>query len=202
LNIGSPSEIYKNIALLDPGHGGAAVGALYSGYDEKDLNLQILYEVGDKYFNSDNSSLKVYYTRKADNDMGLSERAAFAAEVEADIFVSLHLNASSSASAGGTEVYYSTKNNSSNDAGLTSQKLANILSCNITDALGTTNRGVKSDIYTVIHKNTVPAVLIELGFMSNKSDLAMITDSTMQEIAVKTIYESLLQVFMEYPTGR
>jgi len=201
VDIGEPREIYKNIVVLDPGHGGAANGAQYFGTKEKDLNLRILYTVGKKYFNSDTSKLKVYYTRYSDEDISLDNRAAFAKKVGADLFVSLHMNAAD-ASVRGTEVFYSVKNNSANSAGLTSQKLAEILCANLCSTLGTKNRGVKQANLVVTNKNTVPAVLIELGFMSNKDDYALLTNAEFQDKAAKTIYESLLEVFKKYPTGR
>lgn len=203
VHIGNPRDIYKNIVVLDPGHGGPANGAYYSGVLEKDLNLKILYTIGKKYFNSDPSKLKVYYTRTTDVDMSLSDRAAFAKKVGADLFVSLHMNAVENApGVRGSEVFYSTNNNKSNSAGLNSQKLAEMLNTNIYTTLGTKDRGVKKENYTVIYKNTVPAVLIELGFMTNADDFALLTDKTFQDKAAKTIYNTLLQVFEKYPTGR
>jgi N-acetylmuramoyl-L-alanine amidase len=201
INIGNPKDIYKNIVVLDPGHGGSAVGAQYNGSYEKDVNLKILYTVGKKYFNSDPSKLKVYYIRTTDVDMSLNDRAAFSKKVGADLFVSLHMNAGDS-SASGTEVYYSKNNNSANSAGLTSSKLANAMLTNIVDEYGLKSRGVKSAAFVVIDRNTVPAILIELGFLSNKGDHAKLVDSTYQDIAAKTIYDTLLQVFEDYPTGR
>jgi len=201
VDMGEPREIYKNIVVLDPGHGGPANGAQYFGAKEKDINLTILYTIGKKYFNSDTSKLKVYYTRYRDVDMGLSERAAFTQKVGADLFVSLHMNAAAQ-SARGTEVFYSVKSNSPNKAGLNSQKLAEILNTRLCSILGTKNRGVKTENHTVTYKNTVPAVLIELGFMSNEEDFALLTDEQFQDKAARTIYETLLEVFEKYPTGR
>ncbi len=202
VNIGNPKDIYPNIVILDPGHGGGANGAQYYGTNEKDLNFKILYTLGKKYFNQDTSKLKVYYTRITDVDMTLSNRAAFAKQYGADLFVSLHMNANLNRTVYGTEVYYSSSNNSPNRAGLTSKKLADILSDNLSSRLGTKNRGSRAEKYTVVHKNTVPAVLIELGFMSTESDFAKLSNPTFQDKAAKTIYETILEVFNKYPTGR
>ncbi|MDD3173548.1 MAG: N-acetylmuramoyl-L-alanine amidase, partial [Herbinix sp.] len=203
VNIGNPRDIYKNIVVLDPGHGGAATGALKNGKQEKNINFKILYTIGKKYFNQDTAKLKVYYTRTSDVDLSLKERAAFANKVGADLFVSLHMNSAENApSAKGTEVFYSHNNNVANSAGLTSSTLASYLVKNLYPALGTNNRGVKEDIFTVIDKNTVPAVLIELGFLSNTSDYSVITNEEKQAVAAETIYKTLLQVFEKYPTGR
>jgi len=160
-----------------------------------------LYTIGKNYFNQDPSTLKVYYTRISDVDMSLSDRAGFAAKYDADLFVSLHMNASTASSAYGTEVYYAS-NNTAELSGLDSKDLATLFVSSITNALGTSYRGAKSERYTVVYKNTVPAILIELGFLSNTNDHAKITDETFQNNAARTIYETLLEVFNEYPTGR
>ena len=204
IDVGDPRQIYKNIVVLDPGHGGSADGAKYFGSKEKDINLKILYTVGKKYFNSDTSKLKVYYTRYTDVDISLNDRAAFAKKVGADLFVSLHMNAvvKGAESVRGSEVFYSNKNNSPNSSGLTSKKLAEILNTSIYTNLGTNNRGVKEGNLVVTAKNTVPAVLIELGFMSNKEEHDLLTNEEFQDKAARTIYETLLEVFEKYPTGR
>jgi N-acetylmuramoyl-L-alanine amidase len=202
INVGNPKDIYKNIVILDPGHGGGANGAEYFGTKEKNLNYKILYTIGKKYFNQDTTKLKAYYTRINDVDMSLSDRAAFASRYGADLFVSLHMNASLTRSVYGTEIYYSNSNNSPNAAGLTSKILADTFAERIPASLGTLKRGSRAERYTVVHKNTVPAVLIELGFLSNESDYNKLSDANFQENAARTIYETLLQVLNDYPTGR
>ncbi|MDF2944806.1 MAG: hypothetical protein K0S01_3664 [Herbinix sp.] len=201
INIGEPRDIYKNIVVLDPGHGGGANGAQYFDTREKDMNFKILYTVGKNYFLQDSSKLKVYYTRISDVDMTLSDRAGFANKYGADLFVSLHMNASTASSAYGTEVYYAS-NNKAELSGMDSKEMATLFVNNVTNALGTSNRGAKPERYTVVYKNTVPAILIELGFLSNKSDHARITDESFQNNAARTIYETILEVFENYPTGR
>ncbi|HPU63678.1 MAG TPA: N-acetylmuramoyl-L-alanine amidase, partial [Mobilitalea sp.] len=202
VKVANPKDIYKNIVVLDPGHGGSQPGANYYNTFEKTLNFKILYEIGKQFFDSDPDRLKVYYTRVSDVDVSLADRAAFAEKVGADLFVSLHMNASTSKSVYGTEVYYSTSNNKPNKAGLTSEILAKLFVNNITYALNTFNRGIRAEKYTVVHKNTVPAVLIELGFMSNQNEFNKLSNPDFQYLAAKTIYETLLQVFELYPTGR
>jgi N-acetylmuramoyl-L-alanine amidase len=112
------------------------------------------------------------------------------------------MNANLNRTVYGTEVYYSSNNNSPNRAGLTSRTMADLFSDRISGNLGTKNRGSRAERYTVVHKNTVPAVLIELGFMSTESDFNKLSDPTFQDNAAKTIYETLLEVFSKYPTGR
>ena len=65
----------------------------------------------------------------------------------------------------------------------------------ITPALSTSVRGVKSANYYVIKYNSVPAVLIELGFMSNSTDLGIITNESKQQAAAKAIYDGIVESF-------
>jgi len=212
VTLGAPREMYRNIVLLDPGHGGNAAGATRTldgvKIMEKDLNLTILYTLAQKYFNAPDSQIKVYYTRYGDEVRFTNtttenyDRAAQAERIGADLFVSLHMNAHNTSSPAGTEVYYSSANNTPNASGLTSKKLGEMFLESLTRNLGTTNRGVKDNSLIVTRENTVPAVLIELGFMSNQQELALLNDPEFQEKAAKTIYDTLCQVFEIYPTGR
>lgn len=206
VTLGSPREIYKNIVVLDAGHGGTDPGALraLNGVTiyEKDINFSIIYSRTKKYFNAKDSDIKVYYSRYDNTKVDLYKRAAFAKEVGADLFVSLHMNANNGTSIRGTEIYYSDVNNKICSMGLNSKTLASIFLKYLPKAVGTTTRGIRSQAYVVVKYNTVPAILIELGFMSNSADLALMTNASFQEKAAKSIYTILDTVFETYPTGR
>lgn len=212
VTLGDPKNIYRNIVLLDPGHGGNAAGAArtLNGVKilEKDLTLTILYYMAQKYFNAPDSDIKVYFTRYGDSVRYANtteenyDRAAQAERIGADLYVSLHMNAHTTETPQGTEVYYSSANNSPNASGLTSKILGQMFLESLTTNLGTVKRGVKDKSLIVTRENTVPAVLIELGFMSNPQELAMLTNTEFQDTAARTIYDTLCQVFEYYPTGR
>ena len=141
---GDPRTIYKNIVVLDAGHGGYDSGATHNGTKEKDLNFKIIYTLMKGYFSSNAPETKVYWSRSSDVFVTLSKRAAFASKVGADIFVSLHMNSASSSSANGTEVYYTATNNASSFSGVNSKIIATLFKNNLVTRLGTTNRGVKT----------------------------------------------------------
>lgn len=212
VTLGDPKNIYKKIVLLDPGHGGNAAGATrtHNGVkiQEKDLTLAILYYMAEKYFNAPDSDIKVYFTRYGDSVRYANtteenyDRAAQAERIGADIYVSLHMNAHTTETPQGTEVYYCSANNSPNASGLTSKILGQMFLESLTTNLGTVKRGVKDKSLIVTRENTVPAVLIELGFMSNPEELALLTNTEFQDTAARTIYDTLCQVFENYPTGR
>lgn len=202
VSMGEPKKIYKSIVVLDPGHGGTDPGAKNKGTNEKDLNFKIMYTLMKPYFSSNAPDIKAYWTRTTDTFITLPDRAAFAKKVGADVFISLHMNSASNKSANGTEVYYSVSNNSKSFAGLKSKSMATLFKNQLIGDLNTKNRGTKTAAYYVLKHNTVPSVLIELGFLSGNVDYAKLTKASFQKKAAKSIYTGITELFQKYPTGR
>lgn len=203
VQIGDPQEIFDSIVVLDAGHGGYDDGASKNGTKEKDLNFKIIYKKAKKYFNSRDSKVKAYWTRSTDTFISLSERAKFAQKVGADLFISLHMNSAYSSAASGMEIYYSKENNKATSSGLTSKKMAKkMLKALKKNLKESKTRGVKTARYYVTYHNTVPAILIELGFLSNSSDYSKITSDKYQTETAKTIYNCVTELFEAYPTER
>ena len=200
VKIADPPEIYDKIVVLDAGHGGIDPGTLRGSVYEKTVNFNVVNVYAPEYFKD--SDIKVYYTRTTDTKISLDARAAFADSVGADFFISFHVNAHSSASISGTSVYYSASNNKANAAGLKSSVLASSVLNHLREQWGTKNRGVLTAKFVVIHNNTVPAVLVECGFITNNDDFAKIKDATYQKKAAKALFDSVTEIFEQYPTGR
>lgn len=198
----TPRKIYKHIVILDAGHGGKDNGASSRGTKEKNLNYKIIYTLASKYFNAQDSTVKAYWTRTTDTFITLDDRARFASKMGADMFVSLHMNSSPGSSANGMEVYYSKDNNKSAYSGLTSKTLARRMNSQIKNDLDASSRGVKTAGFYVIKHNTVPAILLELGFLSGSRDYANLVSSSYQNRAAKSIYDCVSGVFKDYPTKR
>lgn len=202
VNIANPSQIYDKIVVLDAGHGGKDPGALNSTAKEKDLTYAIIYELAKEYFDSKDSDIKAYWTRRDDTYVALSDRAAFASSVEADLFISLHMNSASSTSAKGLEVLYGS-NNKYTMSGMDSKEMASIFKKQLIDDLNMTDRGIKDRPNLVVLKsNEVPAILIELGFMSNADDFKKLNRYFFQNRVAASIYEATKLCFEKYPTGR
>lgn len=195
-----PSKFYDKIVVLDAGHGGTDPGAVKNGVNEKDLNFKIMNQYVNEYFA--NSDIKVYYTRTTDILIDLYDRADYPTELDADLFVSLHMNSSTSSLSNGTGVYYSTLNSSVNESGLTSSKMANIFAQALSSAINTKNNGALTANFVVIRETKVPAVLIELGFLTNTADFKKLTNETYQKKAAKAIYNTISSLFETYPTSR
>jgi N-acetylmuramoyl-L-alanine amidase len=91
--------------VIDPGHGGEETGAKgVAGTLEKDVALQIARRLKGLLVN--NLGLQVFMTRERDEYLDLDTRTAVANNYKADLFISIHANASRARSAAGTEVYF------------------------------------------------------------------------------------------------
>jgi N-acetylmuramoyl-L-alanine amidase len=102
---GSVTGMPVKVIVLDAGHGGKDPGAVgYSGSYEKNVTLAIVLKV-QKMLNEKYPELTVLQTRDSDTAVELNSRAAFAHKNHADLFISIHCNASTILSASGTEVY-------------------------------------------------------------------------------------------------
>lgn len=198
--IDRPNKIYSKIVILDAGHGGIDPGTLRGSVYEKDVNFNVIFKYTPEYFK--NSDIKVYYTRTTDDKIPLSDRAALASKVGADFFISFHVDSNPNQYASGTSIYYSAGNKNVSSGGLNSLSLAETLINKFTNAWGTRRFGIMTQDFVVVSENTVPAVLLECGFITNASDFDKISSAYYQKLAAKSIYDTVAEIFDRYPTNR
>lgn len=196
IKITDPTEIYDKIIVLDAGHGGIDPGTSKGSVYEKNINYNVVNVYAKELF--EQSDIKVYYSRLTDTKISLEQRAAFADAVGADFFISFHVNAHSNSSVNGTSVYYSKANNSPNEDGLSSEVLASSLLEHLVNSWNTRNMGVLTAKFIVLENNTVPAALIECGFITNTKDFQKIKDTAYQKKAAKALYDSVIELYKKY----
>ncbi|MEE9361649.1 MAG: N-acetylmuramoyl-L-alanine amidase [Cellulophaga sp.] len=155
----------KKMVVIDVGHGGNDSGAIgINNIQEKDVVLNIAKEILRLNKMIFDNELDIYLTRYKDTLVSLSDRSRLARVMKADVFVSLHCNASKTYSKG-LEVYVhnSDKANIKASIGLG----VSILN-ESTQNLGFKKRGVKFADFQVLRETTLcPTVLVELGFVTN-----------------------------------
>jgi len=150
---------------IDPGHGGTQPGAVGPGGTmEKYITLSVALKLRDLL---KSRGIDVIMTRETDKDVRtakqpneLQARCDVANKAGADYFVSIHCNASDDPKAHGTETWFSAKDNKS-------QVLANNIQRELVKQIQRANRGVKIGNYYVTNSTKMPAVLVELAFISN-----------------------------------
>lgn len=178
---------------LDAGHGGVDSGANYKDILEKDINLSIvkllalkLESLGatvylTRYGDYDLSNTGVYYRKQSD----LYNRAKIINDSNADIYISIHLNSTTSSTWSGAQVFY-------DDINSENIKLANIISKSLN-----TKREVSEIKNMYFNKRVeVPGILIEAGFLSNSHDRALLINETYQEEMVDKIVEGVMNYFI------
>ena len=207
--VGSASQgqynVINKVVYLDAGHGGYDPGATYFGQYEKNLTLAVQKRVKAKL---EAAGYTVVTSRNTDTSVELLERSASANKSKADIFVSLHFNAGAQ-SANGVEAYYyqyyseyPSRINQTyhNDAERLkrSSELAQAIQSNVVAQTGSKNNGVKRETFAVVRETTAPAVLVELGFISNQAEFNKINTAAYQEKLAEGVTKGILAYYDKY----
>ncbi|MEF3308156.1 N-acetylmuramoyl-L-alanine amidase [Paenibacillus sp. GYB004] len=162
--------------VIDAGHGGSDPGAgSINSRSEKDFTLAVankVYKLLQKV-----PSIKTIMTRKDDTYPTLQERVDLANSEKVDLFVSIHGN-SFKPSISGTETYYSRPD---------SLAFANIMHRHVIAAAGLPDRSVRKSDFKVIRETTMPAVLLEIGYLSNENDEAQMYSQQFQDKVAEAI---------------
>lgn len=154
------------VVCIDPGHGGDDQGTAWEGRLEKEDNLKAALALRDALAERNIYSL---LTREGDTGLTLEERVLFAQEQQADFYISLHRNAAEVA-ANGIEVWVA------ENCSATSLELAQRVEQGLLAAGVQNSRGVRygsqsgSGDYYVLSHTTMPAILVELGFIQDQED--------------------------------
>ena len=192
---------YKNVVFLDPGHGGRDPGAVYNGLREKDLNMSIyrklrseLEKLGYTVLTSRDSDVYVDY---------VTERSEMVNKTDADVFISIHFNATGvpGANRSGVETYIYEPDDDikprinkvahDNPVRLSeSKRLAENIHNSVVSVAGANDRGVHGSNYAVLRETVKPAVLIELGYMDSP-EYKKISDDKYQNKLVEGLVKGL-----------
>ena len=207
------------LVIIDAGHGGNDPGAVGFGIYEKDVTLELALALKAELEKND---IPCVLTRESDVYLSLEERVSFARSQSYKagtypIFISLHCNSSDGESAAGTEIYIKKQSSTPNfyykdlaNVTLLSyssyskiqlNRYLNIRNYNLADTVSKEfqsafplkkSRGVKETDYYVLINNPITAILIEVGFLSNKEENALITSPLFQVEAAEAIRKAIL----------
>lgn len=171
-----PTEISNHfIVVIDAGHGGNDVGATRDGIFEKDITLKI-----SKYLEKElnKKKVKTHMVRNKDVYVSLKERSDYSNSVKPDLFVSVHVNSSTNDTSYGVETHWYKED---------SKKYAEVVHSEMrkkTKTWKTVDRGLFNSKFYVINHTDAPAILCEIGFISNKNEREeIIKQKRQQEIA-------------------
>lgn len=176
------------VVALDPGHGGVDPGAVgINGLQEKQVIFPIALRVREIL---QSQGVTVVMTRSDDRTLDLQPRVDIAEQANADVFVSIHANSISLSrpEVNGIESYYSS------DSG---RALAATIHASMIAATGMNDRGVKEARFYVIRRTSMPATLLEIGFVTGAQDYPKLRDPAWQELMANAIARGILQYIQQ-----
>lgn len=186
------------VVYLDAGHGGVDPGAYYKDIYEEDINLSITLKLRDYLLTK---GCTVYLTRDGDYDLSnskarlrkrsdLSNRASLIDKSNADLYLSIHLNSSTSTAWKGAQVFYDDINKNNKDFALIFQK-------NFNSNLGSKREEKEiKNLYMYKNIKNVPGLLLEVGFISNANERQLLNKEWYQNKIVKVITKSVIDVLL------
>lgn len=169
--------------VIDAGHGGTDCGAIRNNINEKDITLDVSKQVRDMLVKK---GYQVQMTRDTDKFVSLQDRVAISENYSPEIFVSIHVNSSTGTEASGVETHYYHQE---------SIMLAQTIHASIASAINSRNRGLFKSKFYVINHTTAPAILVEIGFLSNDAERAQLVSPTRKQATAKAIVEGVENYF-------
>ncbi len=214
------NTIRVRTVVIDPGHGGHDAGAVSNrGILEKNVNLGVAKEL-QRYLRRE-SDLNVILTRDRDEYMELADRAEIANGSEGDLFISLHCNSWFNDGAEGFETFFlapaksdwaksveAAENGAGQEPGdvefivwelvqnrfiSSSSQLAEVLQKDVCESLMLNNRGVRQAGFRVLVGAYMPAVLVEMGFLTNAAEEKRLGDSSYQRRMARALGQGILE---------
>lgn len=188
------SRLANKKICIDPGHGGSDPGAMGpSGTKEKDNCLAISLLLRDML---EKHGAEIIMTRDKDNDVSypgataneeLEARVDIANNSDADLFISIHNDSFTNPRASGTTTFHYGDKESASLAGYIQQALVK--------NLGTTDRGTRFASFYVIRHTNMPAVLVEVAFISNAEEEILLASAEGRNLAAQSIFEGILKYY-------
>lgn len=169
--------------MIDPGHGGRDPGAVgIGGLQEKNVILPISRRVAALL---EQNGVQAVMTRSDDRFISLRGRTDMASRARANLFVSIHANAISLSrpDVNGVETYYYSSG----------QRLAQTIHRSMLQSTGMRDRGVKRARFYVLRNTSMPAVLVEVGFVTGREDAPRLSDPRFRDQMAEAIARGILQ---------
>lgn len=190
----------KYIVMIDAGHGGYDPGAIAEqDIYEKEINLQIAKKTRDFLVPS---GITTILTREEDEDyvpegvtgrktkkqIDLNYRISKATEAKADIFVSIHVNSTVTGKKSGAETFYSFSSEESKNLAVNIQQ-------ELIKISGMNRRIAKPGDYYIIKNTSMPAVIVEVGYLSNINERKKLQQTWYQEQVARAIAKGIANFF-------
>lgn len=186
---------FDRLIVIDPGHGGKDPGTVQGGVREKDINLAISRKLN-SYLQE--MGYTTVMTREGDTYPENKDRAKFANQLGADLYVSIHANSIANPDISGVQVLYY-PNDKKNVKKEETVALAKIILEEILKGTGAENKNIIPRDKIIVTRDTdMPAVLIETGFLTNPRERELLQTEEYQDLMVKSITRGIERYFEIY----
>jgi len=177
-------EIFK--VVIDAGHGGKDTGNISEGIEEGNITLKITKKIKELH---SNKNVELYFTRTTNEFISLNDRVKFINKIQPDLLLSLHTNAHKSENTNGLEIFIN-----DNPYKAESAKASSVFSANLTKVTKFREAGVKTANFTILRESKAPALLVELGFLTNPQERDFVASVEGQEKIAKALLQSINEI--------
>ena len=191
--VATSTELKGLTIVVDAGHGGKDYGGIANGVNEKDVVLNVSLMLRDL---CESAGAKVLMTRVSDVYPELQDRVDMANKAKADLFISIHANiAPNSDEVTGIEAFY-------NGNSAAAKQFTQTVIKHMARATDSPNRGAKVDPrgLRVLEKTSMPATLVELGFLSNAGEARRLTVTEYQRTMARALFDGIVEHWAARPS--
>lgn len=171
--------------VIDVAHGGTDSGVTIKGISEKQLVEQL-----SKKIKSSNQNVKIHFTRNEDTTLSLQERTEIINALKPDLVLSIHVNANKDSNKSGLEFYIAKENEFTKK----STEIAKELNTKLSENDFLKMNELKTAPFFLLKKANAPAIIIELGYLSNENDFKYLTDTKAQDKIANSISEFISEL--------
>ena len=197
----SGSALSGKVIVIDPGHGGADRGVRANGLEEATIVEDLAYRIEGRLAAT---GVFAFLTRGPDGDFPEAERAGFANAAEAHLCVSLHTDGSRSPRANGVATYYY-GNDAQGHVSAIGQRFAGLVQREIVARTDLLDCGSHAKTWDLLRRTRMPAVRIELGYLTHPGDAARLSDAGFRDVIAEAVVAAVQRVFLppdeDVPTG-
>lgn len=182
-SVSKDDNLSNRIIVLDPGHGGIDPGCTYNEIQEHNITLELSFLIRDVLIEK---GYQVIMTREKNEYVSLKERVEIANTRKAGLFISIHINAFEDENVSGIETWFNPHTNPQNST------LAECIQQSTVAATHAKNRGTYPSSELVVTRDTlIPSCLVEVGYLTNPSERASITNSDYQIRLAQSIADGI-----------
>lgn len=183
----NPGEPEKIKIVIDAGHGGLDFGAQHEGYSEKEIVSALTEKIRKQCEGRD---IELYLTREGDDFVKLSDRTSKINNLSPDLVISLHVNASATPGKSGTEIFIGTDSAHKEK----SKQIASALGETFIRELNRPVEKIQEAPFHILKKSDAPALIVELGYVTNAHDLEFITEESSQNRIASVLTDFIDQI--------